>query len=191
MANAVRDAFGRVVSPAESQQPTSSHPGESSVLTLSPSLSPDLDPGDQDLQRSKRSGGVQRGSETKVGPPKKRKSRPSDHTPEEKASAERVLQRLSERNGVAYTSVSHVALVIARLRDGVSESELRAVVSYCAHDMGWVGHPTMEQYLRPQTLFGPQNIAKYLDPARTRYAKAIAKLNAERNPQLELVKETA
>lgn len=33
----------------------------------------------------------------------------------------------------------------------------------------------MRRYLRPETLFGPTTIAKYLDPARTRYRDLIAR----------------
>mgnify|MGYP001615385787 FL=1 len=95
-------------------------------------------------------------------------------TPAEQAIVKRVLGKLGEHNGIAYGgAAAHVKLIIGRLRDGVTEFELRAVVAYCADE--WLKDDEMRRYLRPETLFGPTTIAKYLDPARTRYRDLIAK----------------
>lgn len=95
-------------------------------------------------------------------------------TPAELAIVGRVLGKLGERNGVAYGgAAAHVRLIVGRLRDGVTELELRAVVAYCADE--WLADDEMRRYLRPETLFGPTTIAKYLDPARARYRDLIAK----------------
>jgi uncharacterized phage protein (TIGR02220 family) len=64
--------------------------------------------------------------------------------------------------------------VIARLRDGVDEFELRAVIQYCANELGWLESDELRENLRPSTLFAAQKIGKYLDAARARYAKQIA-----------------
>lgn len=116
-------------------------------------------------------------------PPKRRAAIP----PEAREVAERVLARLGEHNGVRYTVSDRHALLIARqLAIGVTELELRAVVAYCAVDLAWKRDERMRQYLRPETLFGPETIAKYLDPARTAYADDIAK---NIKPALKLVVE--
>lgn len=113
---------------------------------------------------------------------KARKSE-SGATPEERATALRVLERLSAQNGIAYRSEKHVDTVVARLRDGVTELELRCIVAYCAVERGWKDDPKMAQYLRPSTLFGPEKVHEYRDPAVS-WAEQNG-LTAPR-PQLEL-----
>lgn len=86
----------------------------------------------------------------------------------EKASALRVLGKLGERNGTAYTGCeSHLRLIVGRMREGRSELDLRKVIAYCAEGLKWEGDAKMHAYLTPETLFGPQTISKYLDPARS------------------------
>ncbi len=98
----------------------------------------------------------------------RRRPKPSEPTPDERDSAMRVLGKLSSRNGVRYTgSDEHVGLIVRHLRSGVSELELRYVVGYCAAELEWADDADMAKYLRPETLFGPKTISKYLDPART------------------------
>ncbi len=105
-------------------------------------------------------------------PPRAAKAGP---TPAELATVQRVLGKLGERNGVAYGgAAAHVKLIVGRLRDGLTEFELRAVIAYCCDE--WLGDDEMRKYLRPETLFGPTTIAKYLDPARARYRDMLAKL---------------
>lgn len=101
-----------------------------------------------------------------------RRAKPSEPTPEERAVADRVLAKLSERNGVRYSgNAEHLRLITAQLRAGVPEMDLRYVVGYCADELGWEDDPDKAKYLRPETLFGPKTIARYLDPARTWVAK--------------------
>jgi len=94
-------------------------------------------------------------------------------TDAETASVRRVLDKLGDVSGVAYRgSRRHTQLVVDRMRAGVSEFELRFVVGYCARELGWAAEPDdgerdMRPYLRPETLFGPQTIERYLDAART------------------------
>lgn len=95
-------------------------------------------------------------------------------TDEQRAVAAVVLGKLGERNGVSYTVCDeHVRLISARVDAGVSELDLRKVIAYCAASsgLGWADKPEMAKYLRPETLFGPSTIARYLDPARTWYEK--------------------
>lgn len=102
--------------------------------------------------------------------------RKSDLTELEREVAGRVLGKITDRTGIEYGTKGgdvHVRLVAARLRDGITERELRAVIGYCwAEDggLGWASKTTgdgelMATYLRPETLFGPKKIAQYLPAA--------------------------
>lgn len=88
------------------------------------------------------------------------------------ARVSRVLNRLTQSNGVTYTSAEHFELVRERLRSGITELELRAVIAYCAEDLNWAHEEKMLGHLNPHTLFGP-SLSKYLDPARSVYADEI------------------
>ena len=107
----------------------------------------------------------------KRGRPKKPK--PSDPTEAELASVRIVLAKLSARSGVKYTgSKAHTTLIVARLRDGYSEMDLRRIVAYCADQ--WADDPKIAAYLRPETLFGPTTIERYADAARTAFPEEVA-----------------
>lgn len=99
--------------------------------------------------------------------------KPADPTPSESASIDTVLAKLSAVSGIQLRGAqAHVRLILARLREGITELELRAVVAYCGEE--WKSDPKMQRYLRPETLFGPETIARYLDPARTLYRDRMA-----------------
>ncbi len=105
-----------------------------------------------------------------AGGSRSRKSKPSDPTPDELASVRVVLDKLGKHTDTRYSGARpHVQLITSRLRDGLTETDLRSVVYYCAHPtgLGWTSKPEMAKYLRPETLFGPQSIARYLDAARS------------------------
>lgn len=173
-ATAQRDAKGRLVAssgtsagpavagvagpaqPAEVQRSSSGHPAESSPLTLSPSLSL--------TQKNQNEGRV---STSSTPPPSKSKG-PKAVTDQEQRSVRVVLDRLSERSRIKYRGgAEHTKLIVGRLRDGYTEWDLRRVVGYCAEKLGWENDPKMHAFLRPETLFGSQTIAKYVDAART------------------------
>jgi uncharacterized phage protein (TIGR02220 family) len=89
-------------------------------------------------------------------------------TAAELATVRTILDRLSERSGVAYRGgEKHTRLIVARLRQGVTEWDMRRVIGYCAEKLQWQGNPKMHHCLRPETLFGPETIEKYLDAARS------------------------
>ena len=108
-----------------------------------------------------------------------------------------VLGKLGDWNDVKYSSSeAHTRLIVRHLRRGVTEMDLRMVVRFCGEQ--WVDDPKMRPYLRPETLFGVESIAKYLDPARTKYRgelerqereaskpSAIAAVLGQRNPRTE------
>lgn len=101
-------------------------------------------------------------------PPKKgrpKKAKPGELSEAERESARVVLAKLGLRNGVRYAgSPAHVQLIADRLRDGYTELDLRKVIGYCAEQ--WRGNEKMAGYLRPETLFGPTTITRYIDAAR-------------------------
>jgi len=71
-----------------------------------------------------------------------------------------ILAYLNEKAGRSYRPVkSNIRLIAARLKEGATPDEIRAVVDRkCAQ---WIGDGKMEQYLRPETLFGATKFAQY------------------------------
>jgi uncharacterized phage protein (TIGR02220 family) len=112
-------------------------------------------------------------------PKRPRPKKPVLCTDAERASVELVLAKLSEQSGVAWEFCdTHAKLILARLREGVSEWDLRIVIGYCAAakaqgGKGWKDDEKMAEYLRPKTLFGASNIAEYLPQARAWFAKYV------------------
>jgi uncharacterized phage protein (TIGR02220 family) len=121
-------------------------------------------------------------------PSRSRSSKIDGVTTEEKERALRVLQKLTEKNGIKYRGgLAHIHLLACRMRDGVTEGELRAVIAL--QWAKWHKDPAMGQWMRPETLFGPTAIHRYLDEARTRYAAEIAEV--DKSDQMELPMEAA
>jgi uncharacterized phage protein (TIGR02220 family) len=109
----------------------------------------------------------------------RKRPKPSEPTQAEAAIARTVLDKLGEYNGVRYSGTAeHTRLIVNQLRAGLSEADLRKVIGYCAFEKGWKDDPEMLPYLRPETLFGPRTISKYLDPARA-WFKTIDDTNTE------------
>ncbi len=107
------------------------------------------------------------GSKAKASKPK-----PGAPNDLEMASVREVLYRLEKQSGVAYRGAdAHVKLIVGRLRGGCTETDLRAVIGYCATELKWKDKPEMQKYLRPETLFGAESIERYVDAARTWWAK--------------------
>lgn len=93
--------------------------------------------------------------------------------------AERVLTLLKKYSGVEYQTAwkgqptKAVKLISNLLARGLSETDLRAITAYCGHETGkgWANKPEMAEYLRPETLYGPEKHESYLDPARAWHRK--------------------
>ena len=67
---------------------------------------------------------------------------------------------LNEKTGRAYKPVeANIKPIMARLKEGFSEREVRQVIAKKAFE--WGADPKMETYLRPKTLFRPENFANY------------------------------
>lgn len=89
--------------------------------------------------------------------------------------AERVIARLNEQAGTRYGPVKvHVQRIQRLLRDGYTEKQIRAVVWWKCEE--WKHKADMRAYLRPQTLFGPENFADYVGQAMAEYER---RLNGE------------
>ena len=124
---------------------------------------------DTDTDHTKKETSPQAAPGLAVAPGKpKAKQGKADATADEMAIRDRVLTRLGERNNCRYTGgKAHTRLIVGRLRDGFSEDDLRRVVAYCAEGLGWQDpahncHP----HLKPETLFGPESIERYVYKAR-------------------------
>ncbi len=119
-----------------------------------------------------------------VGKRRARKPKPSEPMPDERAAAMRVLAKLTERNGVQYSGAkAHLALIVGRLREGIPEMDLRYVIAYCAAAKGWADDPKMQDSLRPETLFGPETIWRYLEPAKSWVNKLPPEDDQQQQPQ--------
>lgn len=154
------------------------------VPDLVPDPSPDPVPDQNKNPHTPKGGGRSRSKPGKGEP-----------TSAELASVRVVLDRLGAQNGVSYSMARrHVALIVRQLREGITELELRAVVAYCADPessggLGWRGSPKMHKHLCPETLFGPETIARYLDPARAVFQDLIAQhATPPAQPQLALIR---
>jgi uncharacterized phage protein (TIGR02220 family) len=108
----------------------------------------------------------------------------------ERAAAMAVLAKLGEQTGTDYRgSDKHTRLILGRYRDGFDELDLRKVIAYVARTkqeggLGWQGDDKMRPYLRPETLFGPDTIERYVDAARSWFAK---KVGGDPQPSPEFV----
>jgi len=77
-----------------------------------------------------------------------------------KSKAVEVLDFLNEKTGRSYEAVpANLDLIVARLKDGATTEDLRAVVAKKCRE--WRGDEKMDSYLRPKTLFNRTNYAQY------------------------------
>lgn len=158
---------------ANARQKTSTHPAQSSALSLSPALSPalravDLPTGDLVVAEPTTTpaepvNGHGRGKErapSRLRPAPKR---------EERAIAMRVLERLSHRTDRSYSASAHVDAVVALLRQGYTEADLRTVVWDRCN--AWLDDERMNEFCRPSTLFRPSKFPDYLAEGDAAWAK--------------------
>jgi uncharacterized phage protein (TIGR02220 family) len=77
-----------------------------------------------------------------------------------KPDALQVLSFLNEKTGRTYEPVpANLELIIARLKDGSSVDDCRAVIAKKCRD--WATDDKMRFYLRPATLFNRTKFAQY------------------------------
>jgi uncharacterized phage protein (TIGR02220 family) len=128
----------------------------------------------------------------------------SSLSPADRAAAMAVLRKLGEQTGIEYRGGDkHTRLILGRYHDGFDELDLRKIIAYASRTpkeggLGWNGDEKMRHCLRPETLFGPENIEKYVDAARSWFKQRIAAdlqpspefnaWRAEQAPRLAVVK---
>ena len=127
---------------------------------------------------------------------KKKRPKKNQYSTDEAEAAKRVLKKLSDRTKIEYGlrgGDAHTAMIVSRMRSGVSEIEMRAIIAYCWSELDWENKRTgdgtaMAKYLRPETLFGPVTIDRYLAPARAwlfaHYPEEFEKINAQKSLKL-------
>lgn len=87
--------------------------------------------------------------------------KPDPETQSDHSDAVEILGYLNARAGKAFRPVkSNVGLVLARLREGASVDDCKAVID--AKVAQWLGDAKMAEFLRPATLFGREKFAQYL-----------------------------
>lgn len=78
-----------------------------------------------------------------------------------RAKAVQVLEFLNKKAAKTFGGVGGTLKpIVARLRDGYTVEQLQLVVA--RKSLQWANDPVMTNYLRPKTLFGPENFANYL-----------------------------
>lgn len=84
----------------------------------------------------------------------------------EKQAAIAVLHYLNKRAGRSFKPVdSNLKLIIRLMRDGFEAEDFKRAVDSTVEQ--WRGDPKMEQFLRPATIFGPENFAQKYSGQRT------------------------
>jgi uncharacterized phage protein (TIGR02220 family) len=77
-----------------------------------------------------------------------------------RGTAKRVIAFLNEKTGSVFKpGEANVEPIVARLKEGATETELRQVVVRKCRE--WKGDEKMARYLRPKTLFNRTNFANY------------------------------
>ncbi len=144
--------------------PSVPDPPSASVPDLVPSSVPDPEKNSARLARGSGSG--------KNGP-----------TASELVVVRAVLDKLGNHSRTNYSGTDeHTRLITNQLRAGRTEKDLRGVIAHCAINLDWGNKPEMLQYLRPETLFGPKSISKYLDASRSWIASLEEDEDRDRRP---------
>lgn len=94
-------------------------------------------------------------------PPDEAKQKRLQEERQRKSEASEVLEYLNASASRSYRAVdANLTLITARLKDGVTVDQLKAVVTKKCRD--WGGDLKMKDYLRPATLFNRTNFEQYL-----------------------------
>lgn len=88
-------------------------------------------------------------------------SRPTPTFPGPRHEAVAILSWLNKKTGKHFRPKPvNLELIEARLRDGITPAQLRAIVTRKARE--WIGDPKTHAWLRPATLFGKTKCEQYL-----------------------------
>ena len=100
------------------------------------------------------------GTTTNTRPHVPEKSKALSGKPDLRPQATEILNFLNAKAKKAFRPVDQTLKpIIARLRDGYSPDDIRAVVVAKCRD--WLPDPKMEKYVRPKTLFAAENFSNY------------------------------
>lgn len=105
------------------------------------------------------------------GPPTKKRYPNKEDTSKENTNqgvvdlAGSVLDFLNEKTGRRFAKRGmQFEHITARIKEGVTYEDLVLIIDHaCAK---WLGDAKMEEFIRPQTLFGPEKILEYLPQAK-------------------------
>ncbi len=80
-----------------------------------------------------------------------------------KADREEVIRYLNEKTGRKYkpSTESTKRLINGRFREGFTVEDFKKVIDNKSKE--WLGHPKMDRFLRPETLFAPSHFEGYLN----------------------------
>lgn len=80
-----------------------------------------------------------------------------------KADREEVIRYLNEKTGRKYkpSTESTKKLINGRFREGFTVEDFKKVIDNKSKE--WLGHPKMDRFLRPETLFAPSHFEGYLN----------------------------
>jgi uncharacterized phage protein (TIGR02220 family) len=156
-----------------------------SPLSLSPSLAPTQAQADPEIPPDPPGTGGGLFGENSRPVRTRRRTKPSDPTPEQLAIVERVISRLNERSGRAFEASAKPTqrLIVRLLRDGYSEEDLRLVVWDRASE--WAHDDEKAQWLRPTTLFGPEKFPDRVAEARAAWSKFQREKGLEEHQRLK------
>ena len=90
-----------------------------------------------------------------------------NNEPSIEQQAEDILNFLNEKAGKSFRThtpkgqpTSQLKKIMARLEDGYTADDMRSIIVLLTRR--WSDEERMRPYLRPDTLFGPETIEKYL-----------------------------
>jgi len=93
--------------------------------------------------------------------------------------AEEVLTYLNEKSRTPFPMTkTHLKNIHGRMKDGYEPAQMKLVIDFKAAQ--WQNDDTMWEYLRPKTLFGPENFVGYLTGAEGWDKKGRPRLNKKK-----------
>ncbi len=97
-------------------------------------------------------------------------------TPQKDMRPAAAIDYLNQVTGSRYQKTdTNCGYANARISEGADLDDLKAVIDFKAAE--WAGDPQMAQYLRPQTLFGPQKFPGYLAAAKAAAPKSFSQVD--------------
>lgn len=166
-----KESFCAPHNPSAETTPQSKNPDSSAESTedssgdYSPDGSADSKPGQAKSSQAKPSEGE--------SPPPADADEPrdpadlDDEKPDEREIPKLAIDHLNHICGTRYQKTKkNLGFINARVGEGASLDEFKLVIEFKHRE--WSGDPSMAQYLRPETLFGPSKFPGYLAAAKAK-----------------------